>query len=102
KARDVGEAIAYDPRLSTFATALNASGVLGQLSGTQRVTVFAPMNAAFARIPHTELVNLLTQRKNGLLAQFVRTHIVRGVIQESALHDERLKTIDGATLTIRK
>jgi uncharacterized surface protein with fasciclin (FAS1) repeats len=102
KPRDVGEAIAYDSRLSTFATALNASGVLGQLTGKRAVTVFAPDNAAFARIRHASLVALLTNRADGRLAKFIRAHIVRGAIRESALHNERLKTIDGQTLTIKK
>jgi uncharacterized surface protein with fasciclin (FAS1) repeats len=102
KARDTGEAIAYDSRLSTFATALNASGVLGELAGNRRVTLFAPDNAAFARIPHATLVALLTQRKKGQLATFIRAHIVEGAIEASALHNERVKTVDGRTLTITK
>jgi uncharacterized surface protein with fasciclin (FAS1) repeats len=102
KPRDAAEAIAYDPRLSTFATALNASGVLGQLAGTRQVTVFAPDNDAFARIPHVTLLALLTERRNGQLAKFMRSHIVKGAIPEGALHDERLKTVDGSTLTVRK
>src|SRR5215510_15356219 len=71
KPRDAGEAIAYDARLSTFATALNASGVLGELAGSPRLTVFAPNNDAFARIQHAALTSLLTERKNGRLAKFV-------------------------------
>src|SRR5262249_22947587 len=102
KPRDAGEAIAYDSRLSTFATALNASGVLGTLSGSPRVTVFAPDNDAFARIQHTALVALLAQRQNGRLARFIRAHIVRGAIPASALRNEQVKTVDGRTLTIRK
>jgi uncharacterized surface protein with fasciclin (FAS1) repeats len=101
-ARDTGEAIAYDARLSTFATALNSSGVLGQLTGTKRVTVFAPDNDAFARIPHAGLVALLTQRKSGELAKFIRAHIVKGAIPEAALRDLKVKTLDGRTLTIKK
>jgi uncharacterized surface protein with fasciclin (FAS1) repeats len=102
KPRDTGEAIAYDSRLSTFATALNASGVLGQLSGNRAVTVFAPDNTAFARIPHATLTALLTKRTDGRLAKFIRAHVVRGAIRESALRTERVKTIDGQTLTIKK
>jgi uncharacterized surface protein with fasciclin (FAS1) repeats len=100
--RDARETIAYDPRLSTFATALNESGVLSQLTRGQRVTVFAPDNEAFARVPHASLVALLTQNKKGELAKFMRAHIVRGAIPESALRDGRLKTLDGYTLTIKK
>jgi uncharacterized surface protein with fasciclin (FAS1) repeats len=100
--RDAGEAIAYDSRLSTFATALNASGVLGRLSGSPRITVFAPDNDAFARIQHAALVGLLAQHKDGRLAKFIRAHIVKGAIQQNALHNEQVKTIDGRTLTIRK
>ena len=101
-ARDAGEAIAYDSRLSTFATALNSSGVLGDLTGTKRVTVFAPDNDAFARIPHAGLVALLTQRKKGELANFIRAHIVKGAIPEGALRDQKVKALDGRTLTITK
>jgi uncharacterized surface protein with fasciclin (FAS1) repeats len=102
KPRELGEAIAYDSRLSTFATALNASGVLGRLGGEGAVTVFAPDNDAFARIPHATLVALLTKRTDGRLAKFMRAHIVRGAIREGALESKRVKTLDGRTLTITK
>jgi uncharacterized surface protein with fasciclin (FAS1) repeats len=102
KPRDAGEAIAYDARLSTFATVLNASGVLGELSGSRHYTVFAPDNDAFARIQHAALVALLTQRKDGRLAKFVRAHVVNGAIDESTLHDQKVKAADGRTLTITK
>jgi uncharacterized surface protein with fasciclin (FAS1) repeats len=102
KPRDAGEAIAYDSRLSTFATVLNASGVLGELSGTRNFTVFAPDNDAFANIQHAALVALLTEHKDGRLAKFVKAHVVKGAIAENALHNENVKTLDGQTLTIRK
>jgi len=102
KARNMGEAIAYDQRLSAFATALNASGVLGRLPDTERVTAFAPDNAAFARLRHATLTRLLSRNDRPRLAALVRAHLVRGVIQPSALRDERLRTLAGTNLTITK
>jgi uncharacterized surface protein with fasciclin (FAS1) repeats len=88
--------------MSTFATALNASRVLGRLSAAQRVTVFAPDNTAFGRLRHANLVALLSSRGKGRLAKLVANHIVKGAIQPQAMHDEKLTTIDGQTLTLRK
>jgi uncharacterized surface protein with fasciclin (FAS1) repeats len=102
QARSAREAIAYDPRLATFATALSASGVLGALPHGHRVTVFAPDDDAFARVPHAALLALLAQHTKGELAKLVRAHIVNGAIPQSALRDEKVKTLDGQTLTIKK
>lgn len=102
KARNMGEAIAYDQRLSAFATALNASGVLGRLPATERVTAFAPDNGAFARLRHDTLTRLLSRNDRPRLAALVRAHLVKGVIQPGTLHDERLRTLAGTNLTITK
>jgi uncharacterized surface protein with fasciclin (FAS1) repeats len=102
KARDAGEAIAYDARLSAFATALNASGVLDALPGSERVTVFAPDNSAFARLRHATLARLLSHNERERLAALVRAHLVKGEIPPNALHDARLRTLGGTNLTITR
>jgi uncharacterized surface protein with fasciclin (FAS1) repeats len=102
KARNMAEAIAYDPRLSAFATALNASGVLGRLSDSEHVTVFAPDNGAFGKLRQATLARLLSRKDRTRLAALVRAHIVKGAIQPNTLHDERLKTLAGTNLTIAK
>jgi uncharacterized surface protein with fasciclin (FAS1) repeats len=102
RARNLGEAVAYSPHLSTFATALNASGVLGTLTRGGGFTVFAPDDTAIARLPHPTLAALLSPAERKRLARFVRAHVVKGSIGPAALHAGLLHTLNGTTLTIVK
>ena len=51
--------VANDPNFSTLLAAVQAAGLTETLNGTGPFTVFAPTNAAFAKIPKADLDALL-------------------------------------------
>ena len=57
--KQVGDIIHTDARFSTFARAIDAAGLEGLLAGGNNVTVLAPTNEAFAKLPTGKLDSLL-------------------------------------------
>ena len=94
---NVVQAAAYQADLSTFATVLNVARSVPTLSGRGPFTVFAPSNAAFARLPHQRLAALLSGQSTDL-ARMLKFYVVPGKLLTSQLHAGTLKTLDGATL----
>ena len=62
-------------------------------------TVFAPTNAAFAKLGNATIQTLLTDPDDPL-ASILKYHIVPGIITQKNLKDGKLKTIQGGTITV--
>lgn len=67
---------AGNPNLSTLVQAIRAAGLEGLLQSSNPVTVFAPTNEAFARLPPGTLENLMRPENRDDLIDLVREHIV--------------------------
>jgi uncharacterized surface protein with fasciclin (FAS1) repeats len=91
---------AYDQKLSTLATALNVGGLVSTASARGPFTLFAPDNDAFARLPHGRLATLLAAPSKQDLARLLTYHLVRGRIAVKDLKPGKLKTVNGASLTV--
>lgn len=57
--KSIAAIVASDPQFSTLATALEAADLTGALAGSGSYTLFAPTNAAFAKVPSDQLAGLL-------------------------------------------
>ncbi len=55
QAQDIVDVAMSDPQFSTLVTAVKAAGLVETLKGKGPFTVFAPTNAAFAKIPKAKL-----------------------------------------------
>ncbi len=66
---------------STLATALSAAGLLKILKGDGPFTVFAPMDAAFAKMPQQTLDELLQPENKNRLAAILAYHVVPGKLR---------------------
>ena len=90
------------PQFSTLVKLVKAAGLAGALEGTGPFTVFAPTNAAFAKISKATLT-ALTQRKNRAeLVKVLEYHVVAG--DDTAAQVERVKslrTLEGAKLAVK-
>lgn len=64
-----------------FLNALKAADMTGTLKGMGPFTIFAPTDAAFEKIPRTQLNALLKDRAR--LAQTINLHVIHG----AAMHD---------------
>ena len=65
---------------STLVTALKAADLVGALQGDGPFTVFAPTNAAFAKIDGKTLGKLLEEKNQKALANILTYHVISGKI----------------------
>jgi uncharacterized surface protein with fasciclin (FAS1) repeats len=77
-AQSIGANLARSSDHRTLVAALNAAGLLGQVQGSGRFTLFAPGDAAFARLPRGTMESLMAPASRALLAQLLNYHIVPG------------------------
>jgi uncharacterized surface protein with fasciclin (FAS1) repeats len=77
---DIVETALAVSNLSTLATALSAAGLLEILKGDGPFTVFAPTDAAFAKVPRQTLEELLQPENKKRLAAILAYHVVPGKV----------------------
>ena len=62
RAADIVDVAMSDPQFSTLVKAVKAAGLVETLKGAGPFTVFAPTNAAFAKVPKAKLNALLANK----------------------------------------
>jgi uncharacterized surface protein with fasciclin (FAS1) repeats len=91
---------ASNPQLSTLVTLVKSAGLVKALSGSAKLTVFAPTNAAFAKVPKATLAKLAHNKK--LLASVLEYHVVKGALTAAQIEKKSsLKTLEGASVTVK-
>lgn len=99
--KDLAGSAGLSPNYSTLVKALVASGLADQASAAGPFTVFAPDNAAFAKLPKGTLESLLKPEAKKTLQGILLTHVVKGSVKAADLKDgQTIKTINGETLTV--
>jgi len=76
--KTIAELVIATPALSTLLAAVKAAGLVETLSGKGPFTVFAPTNAAFAKIPTETLTGLLADKE--ALTKVLLRHVVPGAV----------------------
>jgi uncharacterized surface protein with fasciclin (FAS1) repeats len=76
QADDVVDVAMSDPQFSTLVKAVKAAGLVDALKTTENITVFAPTNAAFAKLPKATLAMLLKPENKAKLAALLKYHVV--------------------------
>jgi uncharacterized surface protein with fasciclin (FAS1) repeats len=88
---------------TTLVAAVKAAGLVETLSGTGPFTVFAPTNAAFAKLPAGTVETLVKPESKEQLTSILTYHVVPGALRAKDLKDgQTLKTVNGETLTVSK
>ncbi|MFN0040247.1 MAG: fasciclin domain-containing protein [Burkholderiales bacterium] len=82
----------------TLATALKAAGLIDTLKGPGPFTVFAPTDAAFAKIPADQLQALLKDKAK--LTAVLTYHVVPGKVMAGDVKAGMVKTVQGSSLTV--
>ena len=94
----VATAASANPVLSTLVTAVKKAGLVDTLNSASGITVFAPDNAAFAKIPPATLNQVLADKAE--LTKILTYHVVAGRYTPNQLAaGTPLKTLEGATVT---
>ncbi|MFT6898737.1 MAG: putative surface protein with fasciclin (FAS1) repeats, partial [Paraglaciecola sp.] len=65
---------------STLVAALQAAGLVDTLQGDGPFTVFAPTNAAFAKLPEGTVETLLKPENKAKLTEILTYHVVSGKV----------------------
>jgi len=79
--KNIVETAAGNKQFSTLVTLVEKAGLVGTLSGSKPYTVFAPTNAAFAKVPKKTL-NMLLEDK-ALLRKVLLYHVLPGKVPAS-------------------
>jgi uncharacterized surface protein with fasciclin (FAS1) repeats len=92
------EDVTSTANLTTFLAAVKAAGLDTELSGPGPFTVFAPTDAAFAKLPADVLTTVLANKD--LLVRILHHHMIDGSINVEDLKDGPLTAKDGTTITV--
>ena len=74
-----------NPQASTLVTAVTAAGLAETLSGSGPFTLFAPSNAAFAKVDKATLDGLMMPASKAKLAALLKYHVVAGNVKAADL-----------------
>ena len=96
---DVIDIAVADGRFTVLAKALQAAGLIDTLKGAGPFTVFAPTDAAFAKLPAGTVEGLLADKAK--LTAVLTYHVVPGRLTAADVAKARsLKTVQGGSLTV--
>lgn len=97
--KNLAEIAISNPDFSTLVAAVKAAGLVDALSGDTELTVFAPTNAAFAKLPAGTLEALLADKEK--LADILKYHIVAGkVLAKDVVNLDSADALNGKELEI--
>jgi uncharacterized surface protein with fasciclin (FAS1) repeats len=93
---------------TTLVAAVKAAGLVDTLQGPGPFTVFAPTNAAFAKLPPGTVEELLKPEMKGKLTGVLTYHVVPGRLSAKDLMEAAkqnggsaaFKTVEGDTITV--
>ena len=90
--------------VTTLVAAVKAAGLVAKLEGPGPFTVFAPTDAAFAKIPSGTVETLLKPENKEKLAGILTYHVVSGAWKSSDLKDgkQEVATVNGQKIVINK
>ncbi len=94
----VATAASNNPALSTLVTAVKAAGLVDTLNSAPAITVFAPSNDAFAKIPADTLNKVLADKAT--LTKILTGHVIAGKLSPEQVAGDH-KTLAGTMVTVK-
>jgi uncharacterized surface protein with fasciclin (FAS1) repeats len=98
QAKDIVDTAVAAGDFKTLATALQKAGLVDTLKGKGPFTVFAPTDAAFAKVPKDQLDALLADKEK--LTAVLTYHVVPGKVMAKDVKAGSVKTVQGSSLTV--
>jgi uncharacterized surface protein with fasciclin (FAS1) repeats len=93
----VATAASGNPVLSTLVSAVKEANLVDSLNSAQDITVFAPANSAFDKIPQADLQKVLADKAT--LTKVLTYHVVPGRLSPAELAGTH-KTLEGGEVTV--
>lgn len=100
-AKTVVEIAAASPDHTTLVAAVKAAGLAETLSGPGPFTIFAPTNAAFAKLPAGTVESLLKPENKAKLAAILTYHVVPAMALAADVKSGEVPTVNGKKLTLK-
>ena len=97
-AADIVDTAVAAGQFKTLAAALTAADLIDTLKGPGPFTVFAPTDAAFAKIPKADLDALLKDKAK--LTAVLTYHVVPGTVMAADVKSGEVKTVQGTTFKV--
>lgn len=97
-AKDIVDTAVEAGNFSTLAKALQAAELVDTLKGDGPFTVFAPTDAAFAKIPQADLEALLADKDK--LTAVLTYHVVAGKVMSKDVKEGDVPTVNGKNIKI--
>ncbi len=100
--KDIVDTAVAAGSFKTLAAALTAAGLVDTLKGPGPFTVFAPTDAAFAKLPAGTVETLLKPENKAKLTAILTYHVVAGKVPASAVAGKvtDATTVNGATINV--
>jgi uncharacterized surface protein with fasciclin (FAS1) repeats len=102
KKADIVDTAASVDDFSTLVAAVKAAGLVETLKGKGPFTVFAPTNAAFAKLPKGTVETLLKPENKDKLIAVLTYHVVPGkVMAKDVVNLSSADTVQGGSIDIK-
>lgn len=99
--KDIVDTAVAAGQFKTLAAALAASGLVPTLKGAGPFTVFAPTDAAFAKLPAGTVDSLLKPENKDKLVAILTYHVVAGSVSAAEVVKlKEAKTVNGKSVAI--
>ena len=98
-AADIVDTAASAGQFKTLVKAVQAAGLVDTLKSEGPFTVFAPTDAAFAKLPPGTIESLLNDKQK--LTQVLTYHVVPGKVTAAQVRSGDVKTVQGQPLHVR-
>ncbi|MCT4351854.1 fasciclin domain-containing protein [Streptomyces sp. Je 1-79] len=93
----VATAASNNPALSTLVAAVKQAGLVDTLNNAENITVFAPTDDAFAKIPKADLDKVLADK--AMLTDILTYHVVGQKLTPEQLENGSFETLQKGMLT---
>ncbi|MFB7275521.1 fasciclin domain-containing protein [Streptomyces hydrogenans] len=95
----VATAASNNPALSTLVAAVKQAGLVDTLNNAENITVFAPTNDAFAKIPKADLDKVLADKTT--LTKILTYHVVGEKLTPEQLENGSFETLQKGMITTK-
>ncbi len=106
RADDIGTTAIKAGQFKTLVKAVQSVGLAPTIMGKTKLTVFAPTDAAFAKLPAGTVEMLLKPENKATLKKILSYHVMMGAVPASSIiamkAGSKVKTIEGEPLYLRK
>jgi uncharacterized surface protein with fasciclin (FAS1) repeats len=100
-AADIVDTAVKAGSFKTLAKALKAADLVTVLKGKGPFTVFAPTDAAFAKVPKATLESLLKPENKAKLVKVLTYHVVPGKVLSKDIKSGPVKTVEGSSVELK-